>query len=233
MFLALLLAATGFASASPALPRWHITANRLDVPAGNLAADFTIANDDRVNERFEITAYSWNQHDGAETRRVDVDDVLIFPRLLELAPGESRRIRVGVLRSDPSVESDYRIAVEQLFDPQRDRSGIHFLLAYNLPLFVAPQRSIFNARIAGVSARSRTLYVTVSNGGNVHVFVRRAVVRWRGASSAYGQPFYVLPHATMGFAAVVHRCGTGLVTIVPDKESHLAPLTASLSIPCP
>ncbi len=232
MFLALLLAATGVAPASPALPRWHISANRLDVPAGNLAAYFTIANDDRVNERFEVTSYSWNQRNGADTRRVDVDGVLIFPRLFELAPGESRRVRVGVLRTDPSVESDYRIAVEQLFDPQRDRSGIHFLLAYNLPLFVAPERPIFDARIVGISARSRTLTVTVSNEGNVHAFMANAVVRWRGASSTYDQPFYVLPHATMAFTVVVHRCGSGIVTIAPAKESHLRPLATSLSIPC-
>ncbi len=232
MFLALLLAATGFAPASPALPRWHITANRLDVAAGNLAADFTIANDDRINERFEVTAYSWNQHDGTDTRRIDVDDVLIFPRLVELAPGESTRVRVGVLRTDPSVEADYRIAVEQLFDPQPNRSGIHFLLAYNLPLFIAPERRIFNARIVGISARSRRLRITVSNDGNVHAFMATAVVRWRGASSTYRQPFYVLPHRTMAFTLVVHRCGSGIVTIAPDKESHLEPLAASLSIPC-
>lgn len=232
MLLVSLLAAAGLASTWPALPKWHISTNRLTIQAGSLAADFTIVNDDRVNERFEVVAYSWSQRGSVDTRLPDTNDVLIFPRLFELAPGESKRVRVGVLARDPLIESDYRIAVEQLFDPQKGKPGLHFLLAYDLPLFIEPTRAIVDTHIVGITARDASLRVTMRNDGDVHVFARAIVVRWLGVSVRHGQPFYVLPHSTMTFTLAMQGCGNGLATIAPDLDSHIQPLTAPLSIPC-
>jgi P pilus assembly chaperone PapD len=202
------------------------------VPPGRLAADFTIANDDSVDERFEVTAYSWSQKGGVDERRPDVGDVLIFPRLLTLAPGERTRIRVGVLETNPSVESDYRIAVEQLFDPLRGRPGIHFLLAYDIPLFIEPARALDDARVVRIVAAGRDLRVTIRNDGNVHAGARSIRVEWHGVSSVRGGPFYVLPHDTMAFSLPLPPCGSGIVTIAPDRDARIAPMNAPLSIPC-
>ena len=231
MLLASLLVA-GLASAWPALPKWYISTDRLIIQAGNLAADFTIVNDDRIRERFEILAYSWSQQYGIDMRRADVDDVLVFPRLFELAPGMRQRIRIGVLNADPLIESDYRIVVEQLFDPQRDRPGIHFLLAYDLPLFVEPEHPLVDAQISGVSGYGDDLAITVRNGGNVHAFARAVTVQWQGVERRYGQPFYVLPHSTITFRLRIRRCGRGFAVVAPDFDSHLLSVTAPLSIPC-
>jgi P pilus assembly chaperone PapD len=228
---ALILAATG-AAALPALPRWHISTNVLNIRSGDLAADFTIANDDRIGERFEISAASWSQNGGADRRRAAVDDVLIFPRLLELAPGESRRVRVGVLESGGDVESDYRVTVEQLFDPQPRRPGLHFLLAYDVPLFVAPRHITIDARILAIAVRNGRAVVTIRNDGNVHVFMRRIDLRWRGSAQAFRRPFYVLPHSTMAFTLATRACGSGTATVSADPESHVTHLRAPLVITC-
>lgn len=232
MLLALILAAAGATGSSPALPRWHISTNVLSVPAGSLAADFTITDDDSVDERFEVAASSWSQRGGIDRRRPDVDGVLIFPRLLELVPGESERVRVGVLESDPGVESDYRVTVEQLFDPQQTKPGIHFLLAYDMPLFIAPQRVTIDARIASVAARGGQLVVRIRNDGDVHVFARSMTVQWLGGAETFRRPFYVLPRSAMAFAFSERRCGTGVVVVAADTQSHIAGLSATLGIPC-
>jgi P pilus assembly chaperone PapD len=227
----LLLASTTLAQAFAPLPRWHISAGRLQIPAGGLAADFTVTNDDHVDERFEIVAYSWQQSDGADVERPDLDDVIIVPRLFELHPGESERVRVGVQETEPSVESAYRVHVEQLFDPRPERSGIHFLLAFSLPLFTTPVHRVVDARISAVSG-GKTVSVTVRNDGNVHVFARSIVVTWRGTTTSFDGPFYVLPHRTAIFDLRVRGCGTGQARIAPDAESQIAPFSGALSIAC-
>jgi fimbrial chaperone protein len=229
--IAALLLATATARAATALPRWHISAGRLQIPAGGLATDFTVTNDDRIVERFEIAAYSWTQNDGVDVERPDLDDIVIVPRLFELRPGESERVRVGVLQSDPAIESDYRVRVEQLFDPRPEGSGVHFLLAFSLPLFTTPDRRITNVRIAGISG-GRRLFVRIRNDGNVHAFARSMKVTWRGGTSSFGRPFYVLPHQTALFRLPMHGCGRGEANIVPDSESHIAALRVFLSIAC-
>jgi P pilus assembly chaperone PapD len=231
LLLALLLA-TGLAQAGPALPKWHMSTNRLDVPAGNLATDFTVTNDDHVNERFEVVAYAWTQSNGTDVRRPDVSSVLIFPRLFELAPGRSTRVRAGVLDKLPTAESDFRISVEQLFDPQNGKAGIHFLLAYDVPLFIAPAHAHVDARIVDISVRSRKLRVTVRNDGNVHVFARSIAVKWHSTVTNHSGPFYVLPRDTMTFTIPIRGCGDGPVTIVPDKDSRIPELSAPIGLPC-
>lgn len=220
--------------AQPSLPKWHISAGRLQIPAGGLATDFTVTNDDRVDERFEITGYSWQQSSGVDLERPDLDDVVVVPRLFGLGPGESERVRVGVPESDASIESDYRVRVAQLFDPRPDRSGIHFLLAFSLPLFTTPDRGVVDARVVSIASSkdSKKLLMTLRNDGNVHAYTRSITVRWRGTATTFGRPFYVLPRQTAIFVLPMRRCGEGDASVVPDADSKIAPLRASLSIPC-
>lgn len=234
MLLAALLATVSLVAAkSVSLPKWHISANQLTVAAGRLAADLTIANDDEIGERFELTAYSWEQRSGADVRRRDVDGVLIFPRLFELAPGERKSVRIGVLEADAAVESDYRVSVEQLFDPSRGRPGIHFLLAYDIPLFIAPVQPVTDAHFFGIGVHGNELRVTERNDGNVHAFARRIVVTWRGASTSYAGVFYVLPRATMIFSFPLRGCGSGTVRVAANEDARIGALSAPISVPCP
>lgn len=226
-----LLLSAGVVRASTLLPKWHVSAGRLQIPAGGLATDFSLTNDDRIDERFEIAVYTWRQNDGVDSERPDLDDVVVVPRLFELRPGESKRVRVGVLQSDPSIESDYRVHVEQLFDPQPERSGVHFLLAYSLPLFTTPDRRITEAHIAAIFGGGR-LFVRIQNDGNVHAFARSISVTWRGTTSSFGRPFYVLPQQAALFSFSMHQCGSGIATVVPDGESRIPPFSAPLSIVC-
>jgi fimbrial chaperone protein len=228
---AALLLATSVARAATPLPRWHISSGLLQIPAGGLATDFVVTNDDRIDERFEIVAYSWRQSDGVDFERPDLDGVVIVPRLFELRPAESERVRVGVLQSTTSTELDYRVHVEQMFDPNPERGGIHFLLAFSLPLFTTPDRRITDTHVAGISGGNR-LFVRLRNDGNVHAFARSLSVTWRGTTTSFGRPFYVLPGQTALFGLPMRGCGSGMATIVPDAESQIPPLSAPLSIAC-
>ncbi|MGH7737833.1 MAG: fimbria/pilus periplasmic chaperone [Candidatus Tyrphobacter sp.] len=219
-------------AAPPPLPRWHISTSGLTIPAGRLATDFTVVNDDRVRERFEVSASSWSQANGTDVRRPDRSDVLIFPRLVEIEPGRSVRVRVGVLQGSPDVETAYRIAIEQLFDPRHGRPGLHFLLAYDVPLFVAPQRAVVDARVVRLTARSGRLHIAIRNDGTLHAFARAIRVTWRGHAEIARGPFYVLAKSEATFALSIRGCGTGIAAVAPDPRSEIAPLDVSLQIAC-
>ena len=55
----------------------------------------TLKNDSAEPLRFELSVFSWSQSPSGEMSLEPTDDIVFFPALLTIAPGESRHVRVG------------------------------------------------------------------------------------------------------------------------------------------
>lgn len=145
-----------------------------------------LRNESAETLRFQLSVFVWSQTDKGEMELTPTQDIVFFPSLLTLAPGEERKIRVGSAVPGGPVEKTYRIFVEELPPAVRAReaakpnSEVKVLTRMGIPIFIQPEHPTAAGRIEPGTLRSEKLAFAVKNTGNVHFQVRQARVKGLG-----------------------------------------------------
>jgi fimbrial chaperone protein len=193
-------------------------------PRAGLAADFTVSpteinlstsatsalvtlrNGGKVPLRFEITVVSWSEDERGNMVLSPSSDVTFFPKLVELAGGTSRNIRIGISAGAArDVERSFRLFVEELPDQSAPlANAVALRTKVGIPVFVRPAKPSRTAVIDGVSVENGKVLARVRNTGNLHVSVDNISVTGTGGSvsptfTKEGPGWYVLPGATRIF----------------------------------
>ncbi|HIK35974.1 MULTISPECIES: fimbrial biogenesis chaperone [unclassified Thermosynechococcus] len=133
----------------------------------------TLTNTGQVPINFEISVRRWQQTaDGQEELTESDGNVVAFPVLLSVPPGEQRSLRVGVRQPATTQEQAYRLLVTELPPanvPGTKGAAIRLIKTLSLPVFVQPaniqrQGEIVNSRVEG----GKFSFV-LRNRGNVHI----------------------------------------------------------------
>lgn len=130
--------------------------------------------------RFELSARAWAQDAQGKILLAPTDDIVFFPQLLSLAPGEQRKIRVGTLTAAADAEKTYRLFVEQLPSAGKKdwqlSKGVELLTRVGIPIFVRPAVTKTNGEISGLALAGGKLSFGVRNTGNVHLVIENVQV---------------------------------------------------------
>ncbi len=118
------------------------------------------------------------------------ENLIFFPRMLKLAAGEERKIRVGlaanatkpdapnVVHKQAPVETSYRIIVQEL--PSRktaaDRSQIQVLARMSIPIFVTPKNAKAKTSIEAAMTQGNKLIFQMKNTGTASTMVNELYV---------------------------------------------------------
>ena len=131
--------------------------------------------------RVQLSMFAWDQGTHGEMQLTPTEDLIFFPTLLTLAPGDIRHIRIGPATPFASTEKTYRLFVEELpplVTPVEAPPGVRILTRMGIPIFLQPAHVVQQGRLEGMVVRHGRLTFQVQNSGNVH-FVEQ-VVRVRG-----------------------------------------------------
>ena len=173
-----------FVSQTNGLEAATFTVNPMQVvftPARKSAV-VTLKNTSKEEMRFQVTVFTWEQTARGEMQLGDTKDIVFFPQLLVLGPGQQRPIRLGITGSVGGPEKSYRIFFTELPNADRPTSvranGVQMRVKVGLPIFVSPASrgtaivAIHNPRHANGHATFR-----VENSGLTHVVVDAVQVR--------------------------------------------------------
>ena len=140
----------------------------------------SVRNDSAEKIRFQIGVFTWDQNGKGEMVLNPTEDLIFYPTLLTLEPGDERRIRIGT--NDPMVTSEksYRIFVEELPPLEDSQSnGIRILTKMGVPIFIQPSKPTVQGRLDEMGFQGSEFFFEIKNLGNVHFFPR--AVRVKGA----------------------------------------------------
>jgi fimbrial chaperone protein len=186
--------------------KFVVTPTEVDLSTSTTSALLTLRNASNAALRFEITLFAWSEDERGAMMLQPSTDVTFFPKLIELAPGASRNIRLGIKAgASRDVEQSYRIFVEELPDQSAPSANVVAIRTkVGIPVFVRPAKPARSAVIDGVSVAGGKVLTRVRNVGNLHVSVDAITVKGIGPSSAptfskEGAGWYVLPGATRIF----------------------------------
>lgn len=191
---AALIAAALIAAAPAAAGTFQISPTRLELPSKGSSAVVTLTNTDVEAVRLQAKVFAWSQSPSGEQELVAAPDLVVFPTLFTLAPGESRRVKVGITVGPQARERTYRLFLEELPPPASRGVGLRVLTRLSVPIFQAPLREVRAGAISRVAMVGGKLGIDVRNQGTVSVMLKSAravatdaagAVVWQGEASGW------------------------------------------------
>ena len=207
----------------------------VEIPAPGAAAMLTLRNEGTGFLNAQIRVFRWAQVNGEE-KLEPTDDVVASPPMAVLAPKTSYVVRlVRVTKQPISSEESYRLLVDELPDPTRQRNGVvAMVLRYSIPVFFYPP-GISEAKLTwSAEQRGARTYVSATNDGDRHVRISELKLRnGDGTTVSFGSGLtgYVLGHSSMRWAAAGsrQRLGAGN-SVVITAQGDRGPINASPSL---
>lgn len=121
--------------------------------------------------RLELTVSAWDQSPDGEMRLAPAPEILVYPPLLQLAPGEERKVRISTTATFGAKEQPYRLFVRELPQPERpaEKNAVRLLTRVSVPVFLLPSRPRLEAEITGAALHAGKLAVTIRNTGTTRL----------------------------------------------------------------
>lgn len=164
---------------------------------GNSSVSIAVTNQSPQQLRLQITGFAWDQSASGEMELPKTDDLLFFPQMLTLDPGETHRIRVGVTQMRGQVEKTYRVFMEEMPSlqsvlGQSGASQVTVRMKIGVPVFLKPAGPVqVSGAVRNASLRGGALSFDVANTGNVHFSIQNVRVTGTGFSQTLSG-WYVL-----------------------------------------
>jgi fimbrial chaperone protein len=155
----------------------------IELSAQTPTALLSLRNDGPDRIRYEVKVFSWRQSPQGEMVLDPTPEVIFFPALLALGPGEQRNIRIGTATgvTPGEAERSYRLFVEELPPAVKpaDATKVQVLTRVGIPVFLEPPKPTPKAEVTGMALSGEKLSFRIQNGGNVRVkpLAVRAVAR--------------------------------------------------------
>ena len=121
-----------------------VTPTEVNLSASATSALVTLRNGSKLPLRFEITLVSWSEDEHGKMALNPSSDVTFFPKLVELAAGASRNIRIGINAGTArDVEQSFRLFVEELPDQSAPAANaVALRTKVGIPVFVRPAKPV-------------------------------------------------------------------------------------------
>jgi fimbrial chaperone protein len=164
------------------------TVNRVQVFLSPRAKSetLTVRNVSGGTLRFQLSVFAWDQTPQGEMVLAPTRDIVFFPPLFTLAPGEERTIRIGTATPPAASEKTYRLFIEELprlegASPSRPPGEVTVRTRLGIPIFLRPPNQLSGGRLEALVLRDGRVSFEVRNTGNVHFVVQTIRITGHGA----------------------------------------------------
>lgn len=148
---------------------WRVIPIRLDFDQRVRSGVVTLANDSDQPISFSVDALEWTQDAEGTDHYAPTGDLVFFPKVLAIPPGEERVVRAGLKTPALKQEKTYRLFIKEE-PPKRDTQGTAVAIAvrFGVPVFAKPPQEELRGEIVRAVLEQGTLRLDVRNSGNVH-----------------------------------------------------------------
>ncbi len=192
-------------------------------------ATITLRNQENRPLNAQVRVFRWTQKDGQE-ELIPTDDVIASPPIVSIPAREEYVIRLQrTTGEEPVSEEAYRIVVDELPNPDRQRNGtVAVVLRYIVPAFFFPADATQPKLRWSVEHRDSRAYLVAENGGDKRVQLTNLGLKVGGRTVIVGKGLagYVLGHSTREWPLAAKLSGLkgGTVVALSDRGPLNAPL---------
>lgn len=225
------LAGLVFACA-PSQAQFAVSPIRLELGTNARSGAIAVRNEGKEAITFQVQSLAWTQDSEGKDRYEDSKDLVFFPKLMTVEPGQEGLIRIGTKTPAVPSEKTYRLFIEQLpaaaqADAKpagpRGSAQVNVLIRFGAPIFVGPVTPQDSAQFTAMSLSKGTLTLGIRNTGNRHQLVQGIEIK---GTDAQGNEVYSLTLADRYLLAGTAKNYTA--AIPPAECNRIAGLTVEL-----
>jgi len=151
-------------------------------------------------------------------------ELSFFPKIMDLPPGETRVIRLGLRIPATTVEKTYRLFIRELPPPQEAAgSQVAIAVRFGVPVFVEPVQLVETGQITGALYNGTDVTFEAANTGNVHFKVNRIAL---AAYDAEGAEVYATERD--GWYLLSGAARTHTLPVPPELCARIARITIDI-----
>lgn len=200
-------------SAPSSAGEFSVNPIRLELGVSVKSGVIGVKNEDKQKLSFQLQAMEWTQSAEGIDQYADTLDLVFFPKILSIEPGEEGLIRVGTKTPVVATEKTYRLFIEELPGgakrPEGSAAQINVLIRFGAPVFVTPPKPQDSLDIETFHLSKGIVTIAAKNTGNRHQIVQG--VDLRGTDSS-GQQVYALTLADRYLLAGTAKSYTTVIT---------------------
>lgn len=171
-----------------------------------------IKNTDSQEVTVQLDSKKWLQDSSGQDYYEDTNEVVFFPKIVNLKPDEERVIRVGYRGQRATQEKTFRLFVQELPNRSGKKGTLNFALRLSIPIFIEVTAPMNKVELAGTLVKAGVASVRIENKGSVHSTVKKINLigysdEHKELFSAEADGWYVLNGAARAFE----------VTLPPDQ----------------
>lgn len=172
-------------------PTWAstFTVDRVQIfLSGRAKSDgITVRNVSAETLRFQLSVSGWDQTPHGEMALASTQDIVFFPPLFSLTPGEERHIRIASATPPGASEKTYRLFIEELPTlgagaPGGPPGQVTIRTRLGIPIFLRPSTEVAGGRLEALSLRDGRISFVVRNTGTVHFLVQAVSITGYGST---------------------------------------------------
>jgi fimbrial chaperone protein len=226
--------------------QFTVQPTRLDLGGAHRSGAFTLRNESPDTLSFRVQGVHWTQGEDGQERYGNAPELVYFPRLLTLAPGQAAVIRVGVRTTPEDIERTYRLFIEELAAPSpaaQEGARIRILMRFGAPVFVRATPARRQLELTHFDLEGPQARWSVRNQGTGHELFKAITLRGIGASGTevFRQELlaerYLLAGALRRFEAAIPAdlCGpmARLALVITTEHSEVRRDLDVGARPCP
>ena len=162
---------------------FQVSPIRINLAPSESSTLMSVLNDAKERLRVQVSVSAWDENNSGAMVLTPTEEIIFYPTLLTLNPGEQRNIRVGTKNAVVDKEKSYRIFIEELPSQVRVTStGIRLLTRMSVPIFIRPAKPDARPRIEQRALRAPEFSFELKNRGNAHFQPRQILVKGSGAN---------------------------------------------------
>lgn len=156
---------------------FSVTPIRADLQPGSMSETITVSNESKGVLRVNMKVMAWSQDANGKDVYTESNDLVYFPRVMDVEPGAKRLVRVGAKAPAQGAERTYRLFIEEAPPaPAGAPAAVTFYFRFGVPVFVPPVGGKALPEVLEPALQAGKLLLLVRNPGTVHFRPTRLVV---------------------------------------------------------
>ena len=166
-----LLVAAALAPAAARGGDLDISPVNVELSANARTALMSLRNGGAGPARYQLRAYAWAQKPDGAMDLSPTRELVVFPPLLELAPGEARNVRLGTDAAPGAAERTWRVFIEELprAATAEDVARVKVLTRIGVPVFLAPAAPVARGELVFLARDGARVRLALRNTGTVRL----------------------------------------------------------------